>query len=265
MSDFFEAGAPDASIASSSTPAPAKEKPIPKRFNRATHARELFLRLSAPEFDSVALAELVHMRIGSGEFGYQASIITDQVKDATNERLLATGTMYTEGQVFLEWLKGYEFVRIAVENILSAKPPSTKGLKKTLGSVVFLMMYHAIDSFAAEVNICRDDARQLPSFAIPGKDTNPSAIQAGEHFLSAYDATMVKALARYKSETENDSDAAQAIGDMEDSLARALWLLSEHLGYGGPDDLGFSLLEDTREEMMSWKTSSAYVDSDLSD
>jgi len=81
------------------------------------------------------------------------------------------------------------------------------------------------------------------------------AVHLAEELLRRYDEVMVDAVRRYRVECgRNNSNLASAIGTKEHSLARACCLLCEQTGYGGDeDDMGDTLLRDSRTLMREWK------------
>lgn len=95
-------------------------------------------------------------------------------------------------------------------------------------------------SFAEEANDSATDQR------------SDDAVRCAEEILEKYDRVMESSVKRYKSEC-NKRLMAAAIERKEESLARGCCLLSEQTGYGGTDDMGFSLLVKTRDVMIQWK------------
>jgi hypothetical protein len=92
------------------------------------------------------------------------------------------------------------------------------------------------------------------------------AVQQAEECLSRFDLVMADAVRRYKIECgRNNVKLADTIGSKEYSLSRACCLLCEQTGFGGDeDDMGDSLLQETRRAMQEWKSEVSFVQSVVS-
>lgn len=195
--------------------------------------------------------------------------------------------MILEAELYLEWLKGYEFILKAVEvgcpptgkcriiadrrlqNILNAKLHRTRRRVPGLGWILFPILYHLADEFISDVNAHQDGwSHREPVGPIEpyrcvmtlaeesndpsADDRSTEAVCQAEAILKRMDAVMAKALARYKAEG-NKRKMAVSVARKEVALARACCLLSEQTGYGGSDGMSFVLFKTTREAMLMWK------------
>jgi hypothetical protein len=138
-----------------------------------------------------------------------------------------------------------------------------------MGRVSFAILYHLLEEYINEVNAHQDgwsfrypagpvaSDPLIMSFAEEANDSttdqrSADAVRLAEEILEKYDRVMECSVRRYKSEC-NKRLMTGAIGRKEESLARGCCLLSEQTGYGGTEDMGFSLLVKTRDVMMEWK------------
>ncbi|KAF7346117.1 hypothetical protein MSAN_01838400 [Mycena sanguinolenta] len=171
------------------------------------------------------------------------AIVAGRFQDSEDsEKLLQT-------ELYVEWLREYDFVLTAVQNVLRAK------IKIATGKTLFTILFHLIDEEPAgpvepcswvmtlveEANDSSTDERSL------------AAVRKAEANLDRFDAVMALAVQRYKSESRDYWQLSKAIGSKQETLARSCCLLSEQTGFGDADDLGFGLLVTTREAMLKWK------------
>jgi hypothetical protein len=150
--------------------------------------------------------------------------------------------------------------------------PGTRKRVTGLGRVSFTILYHLIDEFISEVESHHDgwsyrSSSREPSIypatmTIIEESHEPTAdarcreaVHLAEELLRRYDEVMMGAVRRYRVECgRNNCNLASAIGTKEHNLARACCLLCEQTGYGGDeDDMGDTLLRDSRNVMREWK------------
>ncbi|KAF8073407.1 hypothetical protein FPV67DRAFT_1477668, partial [Lyophyllum atratum] len=221
--------------------------------------------------DDTAINDLKSMKIlkRDQDIVYVSHNIIDGVKATVKADIHDEGTQVLQVELYMKWLEGLEFVLNAIETVLDAKIPRTRRRVSGLGRVSFSILYNLMDGFIDEVNAHQDGW----SFRHPAGPVEPDAlimtlaeeanepstdgrsedaVRSAEQFFERYDAVMVAAVRRYKSES-NKRLMAGAIERKEESLARGCCLLSEQTGYGGTDDMGFKLLVKTREAMIQWK------------
>ncbi|GLB45462.1 hypothetical protein LshimejAT787_2300220 [Lyophyllum shimeji] len=203
------------------------------------------------------------------DVAYVARDVMDKVKATVKRDIHAKDRKILEVELYMKWLDGLEYVPKAVEAALNAKVPGTRRRVPGLGRLSFSLLYHLIEGFIDEVNAHQDGW----SFRYPVGPIEPDplimtlaeeanephtdgrsedAVRTAEQFFARYDRVMMAAVRRYKAES-NKKLMAAAMERKEESLARGCCLLSEQTGYGGTDDMGFKLLEETRGAMMEWK------------
>lgn len=153
---------------------------------------------------------------------------------------------------------------IHAQNVLRAKVYIATG--KTLFSILF----HLIDEYISAVDAYQDGwSHREPMVPVErcswvmtlAEEANDSstdersiiAVEQAEANLDRFDVVMALALQLFKAECTEYRQLSAAIGRKQETLARSCCLLSEQTGYGGSDDLGYSLLVATREAMLQWK------------
>ncbi|KAG6893263.1 hypothetical protein C0993_001587 [Termitomyces sp. T159_Od127] len=198
-----------------------------------------------------------------------AQEIIDQVKLVVQAELQRAARKILEVELYLRWLQGLDYVCKAVMVVLDAKVPGTRRSMTGVGRVSFFLLYHLMETFIDEVNShqngwsFRHPAGPIepdPLIMTLAEECNDSdsdvrsedAVRAAEQFFDRYDKIMVAAIRRYKSEC-NQKLMALSIDRKEESLSRGCCLLSEQTGFGSTDDMGFNLLEETRDAMIQWK------------
>ncbi|KAJ7459666.1 hypothetical protein FB451DRAFT_1271101 [Mycena latifolia] len=163
-----------------------------------------------------------------------------------------------QGELYLEWLREYEFVLIAVENILRAK------LQIAIGKTLFSILFHLIDEYISAVDAHQDGwSHRFPMTPVEPyswvmtlvEEANDSstdersviAVKQAEAKLERFDAVMALALERYKAECGTDCwQLSKTIGRKQETLARGCCLLTEQTGYGSDEDgMGFGLLSES--------------------
>ncbi|KAJ2926407.1 hypothetical protein H1R20_g10696, partial [Candolleomyces eurysporus] len=204
-----------------------------------------------------------------------------RVKSSVKTRLDKAKEKILETELYLEWLQEFEFVVTAIENLLGSKVPGTRKRVTGLGRLSFTILYQLMDEFISEVDSHHDrwshrspdsatsssrpkSSSQYPATMTIIEESQDSstdarmevAVQQAEECLSRFDLVMADAVRRYKIECgRNNIKLADAIGSKEYSLSRACCLLCEQTGFGGDeDDMGDSLLQETRRAMQEWKT-----------
>ncbi|KAG6829461.1 hypothetical protein H0H92_004423 [Tricholoma furcatifolium] len=232
---------------------------------------ELLRRRVLDPKDDTAITDLKNMKKlkRDEDIIYVAQNIIDKIKLSVSDDIREEGKKTLEVELYLEWLKGFDFVLKGVEAVLNAKVPGTRRRITGVGRLSFSLLYHCIEVFIDEVNAHQDGwsfrhpvgpVEPDPLIMTLSEECNDStsdtrseeAVHAAEQFLERYDKVMVQALQRYKSEC-NRKLMASAIERKEESLSRGCCLLSEQTGYGGTEDMGFKLLVDTRDAMTEWK------------
>ncbi|KAJ7505501.1 hypothetical protein B0H11DRAFT_1979042 [Mycena galericulata] len=193
----------------------------------------------------------------------QSIIENVQVRVADRSQSLKGQKKMLQAELYLEWLREYEFVLTAVQNVLRAKVPVATG--KTL----FTILFHLIDQYISAVDAQQDGCSHRSWVMTLVEEANDSstdersttAITQAEVQLEHFDAVMALALGRYRSDSRTEYwKIAVAIGQKQETLARGCCLLSEQTGYGDADDMGFGLLVTTREAMLEWKTQGMRVE-----
>lgn len=168
----------------------------------------------------------------------------------------------------------FSFSYFPTQALLEVKVPGTKRRVTGLGRILFPLLYTILDELITSVNAtyegffptyrCRepfqydddDDAEDWGA-------RDATATKKANAILERYDAVMLKALERYKKES-NKKQMAGSIRAKEDDLARGLWLVAEQArwGPGGAQEMGFGLMEKTRDAMQDWanevRTNSAH-------
>ncbi|KAJ7134411.1 hypothetical protein C8R44DRAFT_424148 [Mycena epipterygia] len=192
--------------------------------------------------------------------------IIERVKDtvAKRHRDLKGKKKMLQAELYLEWLREYQFVLSAVENVLRAK------VQVAAGRTLFSILFHLIDEYISAVDAHQDGwSHRFPMVPVEPyswvmtlveeardsstDDRSTAAVQQAEAELARFDAVMARALQQYKTECKEYWTIAAAIGRKQETLARGCCLLSEQTGYGDADDLGFGLLVATRENMLKWR------------
>ncbi|KAJ6620829.1 hypothetical protein B0H10DRAFT_2020773 [Mycena sp. CBHHK59/15] len=229
---------------------------------------ENILRRLARSADPAAARALKGIVTGPGgervpHIIFMVQSIIERVKEKVAETNEGRGKML-QAELYLEWLKGYDFVLTAVENVLSAK------LQITTGKSLFAILFHLIDEYISAVDAHQDGwSHRFPMGPVEPyswvmtlvEEANDSstderstaAVKQAEAKLDQFDQAMARALLRYKSECDEYWQIAAGIGRKQETLARGCCLLSEQTGYGDADDMGFGLLATTREAMLEWK------------
>ncbi|KAF8208728.1 hypothetical protein K438DRAFT_1961297 [Mycena galopus ATCC 62051] len=174
-----------------------------------------------------------------------------------SEKLLQT-------ELYLEWLREYNFVLTAIQNVLRAK------IKIATGKTLFSILFHLMDEYISAVDCFQDGwSHREPAGPVERcswvmslvEESNDSstdersviAVREAEANLQRFDAVMALTVKRFKSECAEYWQLSRAIGIKQETLARSCCLLSEQTGFGDADDMGFGLLVTTREAMLKWK------------
>ncbi|KAJ7712444.1 hypothetical protein B0H16DRAFT_1624957 [Mycena metata] len=177
---------------------------------------------------------------------------------AKRYRGLAVDKKLLQAELYLEWLREYEFVLTAVEPTLKSRP----------GRRFFSILFHLIDQYISAVDAFQDGWHMsepcswVMTLVEEANDSSTDERQEAE--LDRFDVVMAQALQRYKAERPEYWRLSTAIGDKQETLARGCCLLQEQTGYGeqgygGSEDMGLSLLFTTRDAMLEWKGQTAKV------
>ncbi|KAF4617184.1 hypothetical protein D9613_005625 [Agrocybe pediades] len=174
-----------------------------------------------------------------------------------------------ETELYLEWLKELDYVSSAVDIAMNAKVPGTRKRVPGLGRASFMLLFNLVDEFIDEVNAHHDSpSRPSHPFCYPETMTlveeakDPStdarseeAVRDAEEYLSGIDSVLAVTVKRYKVEGGwNNASLASKISTLEHALAKGCCLLCEQTGYGtNENDMGDTLMEDTRRVMREWK------------
>lgn len=133
-----------------------------------------------------------------------------------------------------------------------------------------MTLYNLVDAFIDEVNAHHDrpspDSSEPPLYPPtltlveeakdPSTDSrSEDAVELAEAALSKIDRVLADAVRRYKVECgRNNPGLASRISSQEHALAKGCCLLCEQTGYGtSEDDMGDTLMEETRDIMVQWK------------
>ncbi|KAG6896592.1 hypothetical protein C0992_007250 [Termitomyces sp. T32_za158] len=198
-----------------------------------------------------------------------AQEIIDQVKLTVKAEIQQAATKMLEVELYLMWLQGLDYVVKGVTAVLDTTIPGTRRHMSGVGRISFSLLYHLMETFIDEVNSHQNGwsfrhpvgpAEADPLIMTLAEECNDSnsdvrseeAVCAAEHFFERYDKIMATALRRYKSEC-NQKLMVISIDRKEESLSRGCCLLSEQTGFGSTDDMGFNLLDETRDAMTKWK------------
>lgn len=148
--------------------------------------------------------------------------------------------------------------------LLEVKVPGTRRRVTGLGRILFPLLYSILDNLISDINSTSDVF--IPTYwhkepfpydhdddADDWDTRDATATQKANAILERYDKAMAKALERYKKES-NKKQMAGSIREKEDELARGLWLVAEQArwGPGGAQEMGFGLMEKTRDAMQDW-------------
>jgi len=157
---------------------------------------------------------------------------------------------------------------IDLQNAMGAKVPGTRKRVPGLGRACYQIVYNLVDEFIDEVNVHHDgwsfsEPSLYPttmSLVDEAKDDSTDhrsdeAVKQADAAFKEIDRVMVDAVRRFKAERgRNNPSLASKISSQEYSLAKSCCLLCEQTGYGAEeDDMGFTLMEDTRAVMTQWK------------
>ncbi|KAJ7264022.1 hypothetical protein B0H12DRAFT_1102554 [Mycena haematopus] len=227
---------------------------------------EKLLRRLAKSVDFATVKALKGLVTASGrEQGPMVQSLIERVKAIVAER--AQGSQGSEkllqAELYLEWLREYDFVLTAIQNVLRAK------IKIATGKTLFSILFHLIDEYISAVDSYQDGwSHREPTGPVERcswvmtlvEEANDSstdersvtAVRDAEANLDRFDAVMALAVQRYKSECTEYWRLSKAIGSKQENLARSCCLLSEQTGFGDSDDMGFGLLVTTREAMLKW-------------
>ncbi|KAJ7729654.1 hypothetical protein DFH07DRAFT_849634 [Mycena maculata] len=234
------------------------EEEIPTRFQTPVCELERIFRRLAKTVDYATLKAL--MAAGSDQARGLPRMVQSIIEHAQarveKSQILKGKQKMLQAELYLEWLREYEFVLAAVQNVLRAKVPIATG--KTLFSILF----HLIDQYISAVDAQQDGCSHRSWVMTLVEEANDSstderstaAVTQAEAQLERFDAVMALALERYRSDSRAEyRKLAGVIGQKQETLARGCCLLSEQTGYGDADDMGFGLLVTTREAMLEWK------------
>ncbi|KAF8158553.1 hypothetical protein B0H34DRAFT_709336 [Crassisporium funariophilum] len=176
-----------------------------------------------------------------------------------------------ETELYLEWLNELDYVISAVDIALNAKMPGTRRRVSGLGRLSFTILFQLVDDFVSEVNNHHDTWYQSSLESCPlypatmtlveeSKDPSTdvrsdAAVRLAEECLKNIDRVMSDAVRRYKVECgRNNPSLARRIAVLEHTLAKSCCLLCEQTGYGGDDDdIGDTLMQETKNVMSQWK------------
>ncbi|KAJ6557281.1 hypothetical protein DFH09DRAFT_986856 [Mycena vulgaris] len=246
----------------------------PSKSQTSPWTLDKLLRRLARTVDYATVKALKGMASGSEQAPSMIEMvqsIIERVKNDVAERShdLKGKRKMLQGELYLEWLRGYEFVFTAVENVLYAK------VQVATGRTLFSILFHLIDEYISAVDAHQDGwSHRFPKAPVEPyswvmtlvEEANDSstdersttAVKQAEAKLKRFDAVMALALQRYKAECTEYWQISAAIGRKQETLARGCCLLTEQTGYGSEaDDMGFGLLVTTRELMLRWKGQSA--------
>jgi len=96
----------------------------------------------------------------------------------------------------------------------------------------------------------------------PSTDSrSEKAVKEAEECLGGIDSVLHDTVKRYKVECGwNNPTLASRISALEHALAKGCCLLCEQTGYGTQEnDMGDTLMEDTREVMRQWKAEVSFI------
>lgn len=148
--------------------------------------------------------------------------------------------------------------------------PNTRKRLPGLGRVSYTILYNLVDEFIDEVNAHHDrpisgisgTSLYPPTMTLVEEAKDPStderseeAVELAEEALKTIDKVLADAVRRYKAECGwNNPSLAQRISAQQHALAKGCCLLCEQTGYGTDvNDMGDSLMDETREVMEVWK------------
>ncbi|KAJ6584760.1 hypothetical protein B0H19DRAFT_1368270 [Mycena capillaripes] len=223
---------------------------------------ERLLRRLAKNVDYATVSALKRVATGRECVVAMVQSIIERVKIIVAERSqgLEGSNKLLQAELYLEWLREYDFVLVAARNVLRAK------VQIATGKTLFSILFHLIDEYISAVDAYQDGwshggpverCAWVMTLVEEAKDSSTdersiTAVQQAETNLDRFDATFALAVQRYQAECKY-WELSAAIGRKQETLARACCLLSEQTGYGGDDDGGYGLLVATREAMLRWK------------
>ncbi|KAJ7164649.1 hypothetical protein C8R43DRAFT_1061819 [Mycena crocata] len=246
-----------------------RQEESPTKLQTSVCELDKLLRRLAKSVDSVTLRALKDVASGSGQVPCMTAMvqsIIERVKNDVAERSqsLKGKQKMLQAELYLEWLREYDFVLVAVENVLRAK------VKIATGKTLFSVLFYLIDEYISAVDAHQDGWSHRSKMPVEPhswvmtlvEEANDSstdersivAVQEAEAELERFDTVMAEALKRYKVECTDPFMLSGVIGRKQENLARSCCLLSEQTGYGDADDMGFGLLVTTRESMLRWKS-----------
>ncbi|KIM35876.1 hypothetical protein M413DRAFT_449506 [Hebeloma cylindrosporum] len=172
-----------------------------------------------------------------------------------------------ETELYLEWLNELDYVVIALHTALNAKVPGCRKRLPGFGRISFTILYNLVDAFIDEVNAHHDGSSSEPSLypatmtlveEANDESTNgrsEEAVRLAQESLKVLDTVLADAVRRYKAERgRNNPTLASRISAQEHALAKSCCLLCEQTGYGSEEnDMGDTLMEETRDIMTQWK------------
>ncbi|KAF7365398.1 hypothetical protein MVEN_00412300 [Mycena venus] len=228
---------------------------------------EKLLRRLSKSADYATVKSLKGLVAGTGMTAMIQSLI-EHVKAIVAERSqsLRDSKKLLQSELYLEWLREFDFVLAAVQNVLRAKIPQI-----STGKTLFSVLFHLIDQFISAVDAWQDcwspagpveRCSWVMTLVEEANDSSTdersvTAVREAEASLERFDAVMALTVERFKSECAEYWQLSKAIGRKQETLARSCCLLSEQTGFGDADDMGFGLLVTTREAMLKWKEQSS--------
>ncbi|CAA7265530.1 unnamed protein product [Cyclocybe aegerita] len=218
-----------------------------------------------------AILRLKEVPRDEGSLRFLVKFIMHDAKRPAMHRWKQDQMPLLETELYAQWLEGLDDSVSAIEIALCAKVPGTRKRVKGLGRASYHLLYNVIDEFIDEVNAHHDgfslpspeDNLYPPTMTLAEEANDPStddrseeAVRQAEVCLKKFDRVMADAVRRYKVECgRSNPSLASRISDMEYSLARGCCLLCEQTGFGSNEsDMGFSLMQETREVMTHWKS-----------
>ncbi|KAF8968996.1 hypothetical protein BDZ97DRAFT_1797292 [Flammula alnicola] len=259
------------SSSSSRSPRKRQRRDSPKKPQKDVNLEQILRDVVAAPSNHAAILALKTMprderalRLLVNELMYSAkAAVVERFKKPKKGKLLET-------ELYLEWLNELDYVVSALDLALQAKVPGTRKRLSGLGRVSYTILYNLVDEFVDEVNAHHDGPSSIssepclypPTMTLVEESKDPStdersdeAVQVAEASLKNIDRVLADAVRRYKVECgRNNPTLASRISTQEHALAKGCCLLCEQTGYGtNDDDMGDTLMEETRDIMAQWK------------